>query len=99
MPARLDLVTVTTTRGPVSLSWASRGLLLDQIYHLDSATRIAKAFGDVGASRPVTLTEENRALLFELLDAWSSRVGVDGLPAGVWELRCAIADDLHDDPR
>jgi hypothetical protein len=44
------------------------------------------------------LSDEDRALLFELLEAWSHRVTVDGLPAGAWDLRCAIADDLHDDP-
>jgi hypothetical protein len=25
-------------------------------------------------------------------------VTVDGLPDGIWDLRCALADDLHDTP-
>ena len=57
-----------------------------------------KAFTDVGATRPVTLNDEDRALLFELLEAWSYRVKIANLPAGVWDLRCSVADDLDDDP-
>lgn len=76
MPERLDQVTVTTSRGSVSLPWASRDLLLGEIRHLESAAAIVKAFTDVGASRPVTLSKEDRARLFELLEAWSHRVTV-----------------------
>lgn len=100
MPERLDRVVVTTSRrsGTVALPWTSREKLLAEIRHLDSAAGIVKAFGDVGATRPVTLTDEDRALLFELLEFWSARVGFEQLPVGIWDLRCAIADDLHDDP-
>lgn len=67
--------------------------LLGEIDHLGSAAGIVKAFTDVGASRPVTLSDADRALLFRMLEAWSHRVTVDELPAGVWDLRCALIDD------
>lgn len=52
-----------------------------------------KAFRDVGATRPVKLSDEDAALLLDVLERWSERVNVDGLPAGVWGLRCLLADD------
>lgn len=44
------------------------------------------------------LSNDDRALLLELLEAWWHRVKTEGLPPGIWDLRCAIADDLHDGP-
>ena len=78
----------------MSLPCESRELLLAEIRHLDSAAGIVKAFTDVGASRPVTLSDEDSALLFELIEAWSRKVGVGTFPRGVWDLRCAIVGGL-----
>jgi hypothetical protein len=46
--------------------------LLAELDHLESAAGIVKAFGDVGTSRPVTLSNEERAILFEAIEAWSA---------------------------
>ena len=93
MPERLDRITVTTTAGPFELSWESRQALLAELRDFDSAAGIVKAFRDVGASRPVTLSESDRETLVELLDSWSVRVGRDQLPARIADLRDAITDD------
>jgi hypothetical protein len=43
----------------------------------------------------VTLSDADRTLLSELLEAWLHRVRVDALSAGIWDLRCAIARNLR----
>jgi predicted methyltransferase len=43
----------------------------------------------------VKLTLEQKAELIELIEAWADRVSITELPAVVWDLRCALADDLH----
>lgn len=58
-----------------------------------SCVGIVAAFEDVGASSPVTLSEEDRVTLLELLDVWAGRVGREQLPARVADLRDAISDD------
>jgi hypothetical protein len=99
MPERIDHVTVATGRERVRLPWKSRDALLAELRHLDSAAGIRKAFEDVGATRPVTLSDADRALLYTAVEHWSHRLGsFEDLPAGVWDLRCAIADDMHHDP-
>jgi hypothetical protein len=64
--------------------------LLAEIRRVEAATGIVKAFTDVGAIRPVTFTDADRALLLELLQAWSRRV--EKLPPGVWDLRNALVE-------
>ena len=91
MTERLNTVTVITSRGSVSLSCESRQALLGEIDGLVAAAGIASAFTDVGASRPVEVSAADRVLLFDLLEAWSRRVGADEMPAGLWELRNALA--------
>ena len=81
------------------LPWESRQQLLDQLRHLDSARPIVKAFEDVGTSGPVRLTPEDKGLLITVIEHWGSQVRgglTDGLPAGVFGLRNALHDDLHD---
>ena len=91
MPAHLDRVQVqlASSRDPVELPWASSDALLYEIRHLESASGIVKAFENAGASRPVTLTPEDKARLLEVLEAWANGVQVSELPEGVWDLRCA----------
>jgi hypothetical protein len=57
---------------------------------------IVVAFRPVGASRPVELTPARKADLLTVIDAWSARVGFDGLPAGLYEVRDALHDARRD---
>jgi hypothetical protein len=94
--SRLDKVTVAYSRGRVVLPWASRDAILNEIRHLDGARGTVTAFEAVGASAPVKLAGDDVAFLVEQLNRWSERVNVANLPEGVWELRCALHDDLYD---
>lgn len=98
-PERIARVTIPLSRGPILLPWASRAELLGQIRHLDSARPIVKAFEDVGTSQPVKLSAEQKGLLITVIEHWGSQARgglTDGLPPGVFELRNALHDDLHD---
>ena len=99
MPERHnDRIRIALSRGEVGLPWTSRTALLEEIRHLDSAQPIIEAFKAVGTSRPVTLAPEQKGYLLELIEAWGDQThgGLKALPAGVWELRIALHDDLHD---
>ena len=91
----LDDVRVLAAQREVQLPRASTETLLDLIRPLESASAagIVKAFEDAGAFQPVELNPPDEELLFELLEMWSR--AVDELPPGIWELRCALIDDLH----
>lgn len=80
------------------LPWDSRDALLDHVAHLESAAGIRRAFMAVGASRPVELATEDRGQLIGILNEWSRTAGgYDELPEGLWDLRCVLIDDAHDD--
>ena len=89
-------VQIVTSQATIELSWKSREALLHEIRHLESARGITGAFETVGTSRPVALTRHEEGLLFEAINQWSQGVTVEGLPAGIWDLRCALAADLDD---
>ena len=93
---RLDWVKVATSRGNIVIPSASRDTLLREIRRIDSAKSIRDAFENVGASTPVELSRDDKMNLLELLDFWSTEVSVAKLPDGIWDLRNALADDLHD---
>ena len=60
---------------------------------------VRKGFVDVGTSRPVRLTQEQKGGLLEVIEHWGSQTpgGLpDGLPTGIFALRIALRDDLHD---
>jgi len=95
-PGRLNQVTIAYSRGRVVIPWSSRDALLDEIRHLESAANVRKAFEAVGASRAVVFDTYDKQLLVQAIGVWSGNVTVDGLPEGVWELRNALVDDLHD---
>lgn len=95
--SRLDRVIVAYSRGRVELPWESRDEMLNEFRHLEGAAGVVAAFEAVGASVPVELARDDVAFLVEQLDRWSSRVPIAELPAGVWDLRCALHDDLYDD--
>ena len=94
---RLDNVRVLAAERKVQLPWASKEALLDLIRPLESASAagILKAFEEAGAYQPVELNRADEELLFELIEMWSGGVDVNELPPGIWELRCALIDDLH----
>ena len=98
MPERLDRVAITTTRATIELPWSSRDRLLHEIRNLDGADKIRIAFEAVGASRPVPLGRDDQVILCNAIESWAGSVTVDELPDGIWELRCALADEFHDDP-
>jgi hypothetical protein len=97
MPERLDRVIVKYSRGEVILPWSSRDALLEEVRQLDSAAGVRRAFEAVGASAPVHLSRDDAGLIVEAVDVWMRNVGRDGLPAGVFDLRNALLDDLHDE--
>ena len=97
MSERLDHVTVALSRGNVTFTWATRQALMRRLLHVHSTARIRASFEAVGASRPVELSAGQRAVLLIILEEWS--VGGDGyeaMPEGLFELRNALLDDLHD---
>ena len=60
---------------------------------------VRKEFVDVGTSRPVRLTQEQKRGLLEVIEYWGSQTpgGLpDGLPTGIFALRIALRDDLHE---
>lgn len=96
---RPDSVRIPQSRVTIELPWASRDALLEQIRHLDSLRDVRKAFEDVGTSRPVDLTQTQKGALIEVIEHWGGEVPgglTDGLPDGIFELRNALHDDLHD---
>jgi len=86
------------SRGVVELPWTSRIALFEEIRHLVLARPIIDAFEAVGVSRPVILTHAQKVDLVTLLDFWGSQNagGLKGLPEGLYELRDALHDDLHE---
>lgn len=97
MPERLDRVAIATSRDVIELSWASRDSLLHEIRNLgENAKPIRTAFEAVGAARPVELSHAEQTTLFSAIETWAHSVTVEALPPGIWQLRCALADQLGD---
>ncbi len=98
MSGRLEHIRIATDRdggNNVRLPWASRDVLLEQLRRTEGTEGISKAFEDAGSSRPVTLTIEQKALLFRVLEDWSLTSSFDRMPAGLFGLHNALSDDLH----
>ena len=77
---RLDQITVRLSTDEVTLPWTTREQLLTKLgqhplgeHDLDRAIR--KAFDDVGASSPVTLTLDQKTHLLRLLEQSSAARG------------------------
>ena len=96
MPEPLDHMSVAVDRGgeanDVRLPWKSREYLLRKLRATPGAEAIVKAFEDVGATRPVELDTEQKALLYRVLDDRSFTSGFHQLPEGFFELRNALSD-------
>jgi hypothetical protein len=78
----------------VEIPWKSRDKLLNEIGGLDSTRDICRAFEAVGSRRAVELNVDQTVVLVTAIDAWTELVGRDNLPAGIFELRNALLDDL-----
>jgi hypothetical protein len=97
VPERLDRVAIATSRDVIELSWASRDSLLHEIRNLgENGKPIRTAFEAVGASRPVELRPADQRTLFSAIELWAAGVTVEALPPGIWQLRCALADQLSE---
>ena len=95
----IDHVQIALSRGTIALPWASRQALLERLAQLNSLRDVRKKFVDVGMSRPVRLTQQQKGALSEVIEVWGSREPgglTDGLPDGIVELRNALGADLHD---
>jgi hypothetical protein len=97
MPERPDHVMIAMNRGrSFKLPWASRDALLERLRKIDGTEGIVQAFEAVGATGPVQLTDADRAVLFNTLEAWSLTRGFDQMPDRLRELRHRLSDDLAD---
>jgi hypothetical protein len=100
VPDRPDHISVAVDRGGeannVRLPWKSREYLLRKLRTTPGAQEIVKAFEDHGATRPVELDNEQKALLYRVLDDRSFTSGFHQLPEGFFELRNALADQVSD---
>jgi hypothetical protein len=99
---RLNRVEVLTSRaqpGSVAISWDAREALLERLGLGEEHAAAVDAFRAVGASRPVRLRLEDKQTLCQVIDEWMYDVGGGQLPEGIFDLRNALHDDLHDTGR
>jgi hypothetical protein len=97
MGRSIDRVQIPLSRETIDLPWTSREALLEQLQHLDSMWEVRKAFEDVGTSRAVALTQQQKSDLLQMIVHWAEgEEGYDRLPEGIFDLRNALHDDLHD---
>jgi hypothetical protein len=93
-PHRIQHFRIALSRNTVELPWTSRAPLLERLRKHDAGLQVVVALDAVGATRPVRLEPAGKLVLLQVVEAWLGQVGVDGLPAGVWELRNELfADD------
>ena len=84
------------------LPWSTREALIAALRESprgDSglARAICKAIEDIPARSPVLLTLDHKKYLLRVLEEWSSAAGgYDAIPAGLFELRNELVDDLGD---
>ena len=95
---RIDEVRIALRRGTVSIPWSSCYALLDRVRNLESMHDVRDSFRAVGTTRPIRLTDPQKAGLLNIITFWADQT-VDGdvslLPKGIPALRHALHDDLH----
>ena len=99
MPVRLNRVDVALTRGPVTLTWKERESicwLLRKRRGVDEAAGIRASFDAVGASQPVELSHRQRIELLIVLEESMHDRESESIPPGLYELRNALWEELHD---
>ena len=84
-------VRIACSRGTIELPRRSRDALLERIRSLEFVDGVLDAFETSGI---VKLGVPGARLVVDVIDKWARAVGAPRLPAGVWGLRNALADDL-----
>jgi hypothetical protein len=85
---RLNRVRVSTHDGEFDLDWNEREELIATLSAVPGSESVIERFRAVGATRPVELTDEQKALVASTIDAGR------GLGEALHELREAFVDDL-----
>jgi hypothetical protein len=76
------------------ISWETHEEILARLTPAQAA--VGDAFRAVAASSPVRFTIDEKEQLLIAIDEWMRDVGSDRLPDGVFDLRSALINDLHD---
>ena len=84
-------VRIACSRGTIELPRRSRDALLERIRSLEFVDGVLDAFETTGI---VKLGTPGARAVIVVIDKWARAVGAHRLPAGVWGLRNALADDL-----
>lgn len=96
MPERLDRVRISTRSGDLEISWACREELLQEVRNLDSRSDAIASFVAVGASRPVILNQEGKAIVVRAILAMAKTAGgMHRLPRGCRELFDMLVGELE----
>jgi hypothetical protein len=94
---RVEILTSRANPGKVTISWNAREDLLERLGPGPDTFGLVASFRNVGASSPVRLTIEEKQQLSIMVESWLEEVGdYNLLPTGIWDLRNALIDDLHD---
>jgi hypothetical protein len=83
-------VRIACSRGTIELPRRSRDALLERIRN-ELVDGVLDAFETSGI---VKLSAPGARVVVDVVDKWARAVGAPRLPAGVWGLRNALADDL-----
>ena len=83
-------IRIACSRGTIELPRRSRDALLERIRN-ELADGVLDAFE---TSATVKLDRAGARLVVDVIDKWARAVGAPRLPAGIWGLRNALADDL-----
>jgi hypothetical protein len=95
-PRRIQRFRIALSRNTIELPWGSRAPLLERLRKHDAGLQVVLAFETGGSTRPVRLEPAGKRVLLQVVEAWLGQVTVDGLPAGVWELRNELQNELAD---
>src|SRR4051794_1072026 len=88
--------TIALSRNTLELPWTSRAPLLKRVERHAGGLQVRLAFEAVGATRPVKLDPAGKRVLLQVVEQWLGEATADGLPAGVWELRNELQNELAD---
>jgi hypothetical protein len=83
------------SRGEVEIQWDPRNQLLDRLRRYPAAADIVPAVETPG-SHLLHLTDEQMAVLRDVVVAWLDEVGVSRLPPGIYRLRGALQEHMRD---
>jgi hypothetical protein len=84
-------IRIACSRGTIELPRRSRDALLERIRNLEFVDGVLDAFETSGV---VQLGRPGARMVVDVIDKWARAVGAPRLPAGVWGLRNALADDF-----